>query len=404
MSRSSMTYQKKHKNRQLIIWGLLITIPAILMLLMESRVMGEIGHQTYDARLYLSVADNFIKTGHFIQTDRSVEGMVVPPGTPFMLTVFRLLHFSNRMIMYIQVFMFGMCNILLYETEKRINGIGIWAPIMYTMANLRCWIILGDAIVEHYYLFLMCLGIWVMYKEITAEKKLLSMNVIGLAMLMFRPILAVVYVTILGYSLYWVIKNRKPGIGTIILLAPVLILGLNTAVNYRETGELIVLENYSGSDMYVASRADAPVMIEDAQKHIDETYRTILNDDSRTMQQRNRLFKDLAKENRRHHFGLYLLNAIRRGNEIFLKAYAWATIYTLIGGIMLARSEQKEGKLRSTGILLVTLLLAVISSFGVSEVRYSIVIWPMASIHGAFLTHLLLRMLFVKQHRKKLQK
>ena len=296
--------------------------------------------------------------------------------------------------MYVQILMFGICNILLYETERRINNIGIWAPIIYTMANLRCWIILGDAIVEHYYLILLCLGMWVMYMKMNTQRKLIFMNIIGLAMLLVRPILAIVYFCILGYSLFWSIKERKPGLGFIMLCAPILVLGLNTAVNFRETGELVVLENYSGSDMYVASRPDAPIMIEEAEEYMDETYLRIVHDDSRTMQQRNQLFKELAKENLRDHFGLYLLNGVRRGHEIFMKAYAWATLYTLAGGILLARKEKKEGNMRATAILFLTLLLASISSFGVSEVRYSIVIWPMASIHGAYMTHLILNHVF----------
>lgn len=130
---------------------------------------------------------------------------------------------------------------------------------------------------------------------------------------------------------------------------------------------------------------------------MDETYLRIVHDDSRTMQQLNQLFKELAKENLRDHFGLYLLNGVRRGHEIFMKAYAWATLYTLAGGILLARKEKKEGNMRATAILFLTLLLASISSFGVSEVRYSIVIWPMASIHGAYMTHLILNHVFRKE-------
>ena len=401
MTESSIIQLKKKRSRQLMIWAILFIIPAIFMLLMEKRVMGEIGHQTPDATVYLSIADNFVNTGHFIQTDRGVEGMVVPPGTPVMLTFFRLLHFSNRMIMYVHIMMFGICNTFLYETEKRINGKGMWAPIMYTMANLRCWIILGDAIVEHYYLFLLCLGIWIMYKEKETQRKLICMNIIGLAMLMVRPILAVVYISILGYSVFWVVKHRKAGIGIIVLLFPVLILSLNVAVNYRETGEMIFLENYSGSDMYVASRPDAPVMIEEAEGYMDETYLSIVHDDSRTMQQRNQLFKELAKENLKNHFWLYLINGIRRGHEIFMKAYAWATLYTLAGGILLARKEREKGNMRATAILVLTLLLALISSFGVSEVRYSIVIWPMASIHGAYLTHIILNSLLKNRIQEK---
>ena len=116
------------------------------------------------------------------------------------------------------------------------------------------------------------------------------------------------------------------------------------------------------------------------------------------MQQRNQRFKELAIENLQDHFGLFLLNGFRRGYEIFIKAYAWATLYTLLGGVMLARKEKKEGNMRATAIFILTLMLAVISSFGVSEVRYSIVIWPMASIHGAYLTHFILKNVLRKQH------
>ena len=400
MSNQPIVYLKKQKSRSILVWCLLLTIPAVLMLLMENRVMGELGHQTPDAKLYLSIADNYVNTGHFIQTVRNVDGMVVPPGTPFMLTIFRILRFSNRMIMCVQMFMFGVSNILLYETEKRINGKGIWAPIIYTMANLRCWIILGDAIVEHYYLFLLCLEIWIMYnEEISSGKKVVYMNITGLSLLMVRPVLSLVYVPVFGYTLYWAFKNKKIGISIFIILLPIMILGMNVAVNYKETGELVILENYSGSDMYIASRSDAPVMIEESIGFMDETYLSIIQDPSLTMQQCNRLFKKLAKENLKNHFGLYLLNGLRRGHEIFLKAYAWATVYTLLGGILLARKEQKERKMRSTVILVITVLLAIISSFGVSEVRYSIVIWPMAAIHGAYLTHIIMRYVFERMHQ-----
>ena len=384
--------KKKHSKKVIrtIAWLILLIIPGLLMLHMETMTMGVIGHQTPDAVLYLSIADNYVNTGHFIQTARDVRGMVVPPGTPIMLTVYRLLHLSNNMMLVIHFLMLGTANILLYETEKKICGRGFWAPIIYTMANLRCWIILGDAIVEHYYLFLMCLGLWILYQDCDEKKKIIGMNLVGLAMLLVRPILVVVYLPILAYSFWWSIKNRKGILAAGILIFPLVILALNAVVNYRETGEIILMENYSGSDMYVASRADSPVTIEDAENYMDETYLGIVHDDSLTQTQRNDLFKSLARENIREHFGIYLWNGAQRGYEIFLKAYAWMTVYTLIGGILLMQKGKKQGEKRASVILLLALLLAVISSFGVSEVRYSIVIWPIAALHGAYLTWLII--------------
>ena len=378
---------KKSILSRFAVWLILLTVPAALMLLMEVRAVGELCHQSPDARVYLSIADNFLKSGHFIQTAREIEGMVVPPGVPFVLTLLRVLHFSNRMLIGVHALLFGISNILLYETEKHIIGRGSWAPILYTLANLRCRIVLGNTLVEHYFLFLLCLSLCIVYSKMSREKKVVGLNLIGLALLMIRPLLSVVYLPIQVYSLFWSIRNKKPGIAACLVLLPAAILSLNLAVNYRETGELILFENYSGSDMYIATSYYAPVHIEDANSYMDDTLYAIYQDDSVTMQQRNRLLKEHARENLRDHPGRYLLNGLLRGHELFLKAYAWATLYVLAGGVLLARDEFRQKKLRSAAILLIVLALVVVSSFGVPDLRYSIVIWPMASIHGAYLTH-----------------
>ena len=379
-------------------WLVLLTIPALLMILTEYRHMGSFGHQTPDARVYISIADNYVSTGHFIQTERPVSGLVVPPGVPAILTLFRLLRFSNGMIIAIQILMFGLCNIMLYETECVINGKGIWAPIIYTMANMRCWICLGLFLVEHYYLFLLCFAVWTMYREYEERKKIVLLNLIGLAMVLIRPLLSPVYLTIIGYTLYWGVKNKNKKLTAALLFLPILAFSLNIMINYRETGEFILLENYSASDMYTASRQGSPIHIEEAQHFPDEVYMSIVNDESLNASERNAVFKKLTKENLRDHFGKYLKNGVLRGHEIFMKAYAWATIYTLIGGLMLACEERRKKNWRATVMLLLTLLLALLSSFGVSECRYSIVIWPMASLHGAYVTDQILRRLNNKIH------
>lgn len=391
-----LSFQKNEWKRAAI-WIVLLTIPALLMILTEYRHMGSFGHQTPDARVYISIADNFVSTGHFIQTERNVSGLVVPPGLPAILTVFRLLHFSDWMIISVQILMFGACNIMLYETECKINGYGIWAPIIYTMAYMRCWICLGLFLVEHYYLFLLCLAIWVMYREYNENRKLWLLNMIGLAMVLIRPLLSTVYITILGYTLWRGTKKENKTLVIFSLLLPLFVFTSNVAVNYRETGEIILLENYSASDMYTASRLGSPIHIEEAQHFPDEVYLSIVNNESLTASEKNEIFKELTKENLRDHFWTYLKNGILRGHELFFKAYAWSTIYTLAGGIMLAREERKQKKWRATVMLLLTMLIAVLSSFGVSECRYSIVIWPMASIHGAYITHKIWDRLYQKQ-------
>lgn len=394
--------------RNAIVYIVLFTIPALLVLCLEWLTMGTLGVQSNDGRVYISVAENFLTTGHFVQTVRPVEGMIVPPGTPLMVLLYRLLGLSNTGIMIIQIVLFGVCNILLYETEKRITGRGIWAPIIYTMSYLRCFFRLGLVMVEHYYLLLLCLAVWVLYQDYSKRRKTVILNIVGFAMILFRPVLVPVYLVILVCSLKicWRERKMQPhpyALPVGLILVPILILTVNTTQNYRETGYVIMFENYSASDLYVASREDSPVTLEGAAQFLDDTYRRLDTDKTLNMTERNKLFKSYAIRNIKHHPILFIKNGLLRGHEIFLKAYAWATLYTLAGGIMLAVSEKRKGCNRALIMLLLTLLLAVVSSFGVSELRYSIVIWPVASLHGAFITNHLFGRLKAVTHRKTAQ-
>ncbi len=378
------------KTQTITIYSILLIVPALLVLLMEFSIVGKLCIQTSDARVYISIADNYINTGHFIQTARPYIGMVVPPGTPLMITMFRMLGFSNFAIMAAQVLMFGISNIFLYEAEKKITGSGGWAPVIYTMAYLRCFFRLGVVMVEHYYLFLLCMAIWLIYSDTIDYKKIVALNVTGLVMVFTRPVLLPAYLAIMLYSLSWSWKNKKHIIAAGIILLPILILGVNVSVNYRETGEIILLENYSGYDLYSASQPDSPVTVKEAAEYSKENpdIERINNDNTLTMTERNKLFKMLAKENIKNNLLVYLRNSCLRGYELFFKQYYWATIYPLLGGVLLAIIELKQRRM-NTIILLITMILAIVSSFGVIELRYSIVIWPMASVHGAYLTHFL---------------
>ena len=381
-----------------------MTIPALLLLLEEKLMVGQLCVQGSDARVYISIADNIVSTGHFIQTARPYIGLVVPPGTPFMITLFRLVGLSDYGIMTVQILMFGLDNIMLFETEKRISGKGLWAPIIYTLASMRCYLRLGMVMVEHYYLFQLCLAIWIAYNNrMTIPKKIIFLNVVGLAMVLTRPILAPVYLCILLYTLFWCWKNRDYKIGTAMILLPILVMTINMAINYKETGEYILLENYSGYDLYIASRPDAPVTIEESSQYIvDEPYvNRIREDSSLTASERNNLFKNLARQNCRNSFGIWIKNSICRGYELFIKKYAYMTLYTLYGGFLLAVRELKQKTYRAAVMLSLTLMLAALTSFGIVELRYTMIIWPMASIHGAYFTDVLLRHLRTKIQQKE---
>ena len=65
------------------------------------------------------------------------------------------------------------------------------------------------------------------------------------------------YIAVLVYSLVLLLRRRlSAGRFVVFLLIPVLLFGANTLVNYRETGYPIVMDSYSGRDLYAANNPD----------------------------------------------------------------------------------------------------------------------------------------------------
>ena len=366
-----------------------LVLPTVLLLLYEYVRMGKIGNVTADGSLYLSMADNFLSTGHFIQCTRWLPGFVVPPGLPMILLLLRALRFTEPVIIGVQAILFGGACLLLCETERNLFGHCGLSPLIYLLGCMRCRVLLGNIMVEHYYLFLLCLILWLIFCS-ESKRKLLWLNVAGLYLLLTRPVLSPVYLALLGYTLVSAFKKRKPGRAATALLFPVLVLGLNLAINYRETGEMILLESYSGADVYITACANAPVTIEEGENYFDETRDEIYHDGDMTMAEKSRLFGTMAKAYIREHPGEYLWKTVRRFGVLFLKSYGWLTLFPAVGAVwMISDETDRQKRLLQSGLLVMNVLLAVLTSFGIPEIRYTAVIWPLAALHFAALYRLI---------------
>ena len=383
----------ERRNKRILIFRLaVLVVPTAVLLMYEYFRMGKIGNLTADGRLYLSVADNFLANGHFIQYVRWFPGFVVPPGLPLILLLLRVLRFTEPMIIGFQAILFGGACLLLAESERELFGRAGLSPLFYLLGYMRCRLLLGNIMVEHYYLFLMCLILWLILCAGT-RRKLLWLNLAGLFLLLTRPALSPVYLAVLGVTLISSWKKRKPVGAVAALLLPILALGLNLAINYRETGEIILLESYSGTDLYITACADAPVTIEEGENYLDETRDAIYYDDNMTMAEKSSKLGSMAKVYVREHPGEYLWKSVRRFGVLFLKSYGYLTLLSVGGAVlMIAHEERREKRSLQKGLLAMNILLAVLTSFGIPEIRYTAVIWPLAALHFAALPHRLLEM------------
>ena len=373
----------RKQSGQLALQLAVFLLPPLLMLGLEFRTNGCLGVRYPDAQLYLSIADNAISTGHFIQTARPIENFVVPPGVPFALLLLRLAHFSLPMICAVHCLMMGGGALLLFRTARRLFGRwGLVAPAVYTLVYLRCRMYLGNIYVEHWYLFLLCVIVWLLYREMPAERRLAALNPAALAALLVRPALMPVYLAVLAYTLGYCLKHRKLPLAAFALLLPAAILGINTWVNFRETGEMILLQNYSGTDIYRAFSENAAMTRQQNELYYDAYYYEIYGDPTLTMSEKSEILLASAKAWARQEPLRCAGLVLGRFRELYLRCYLFLPLPALAGGVILSR--MRKG-IRGWLPLTVNLILALLSCCGIPELRYTLPVWPLASLHLAAL-------------------
>lgn len=393
-----LSYIKRHEGE--IFW---FVVPPLIALIYYA-VKGVFIYLGPDAELYYSIAENFRTTGHFIQTARDSALFVVPFGVPLILTVLRLIGFTLPMIIALQYLMFGTACMLLYKTERILFGRGGFAPVFYSLALLRARIDLYDIYLEHYFLLLIILLLYLsVRRDMPVKKRLTYMNLAGMYMVACRPVLVPVYAVVLIYSLVLLVRRQLPiGRFAIFLLIPVLLFGANTLVNYRETGYPIVMDSYSGRDFYAANNPEASAGYYSSQiyESFGEEYAAVQNDPNLDRVQKNERFKEMGKEWVMENLDLFQCNTAKRFAEDFVWIWRYSLILCFFGAMhMIAACP--DWRRWAAVTLVVNLIVAVITAMGFVMVRYTVVVWPLAALHLSAITHPTLKRLKERFSRKR---
>lgn len=393
-----LSYIKRHEGE--IFW---FVVPPLIALIYYA-VKGVFIYLGPDAELYYSIAENFRTTGHFIQTARDSALFVVPFGVPLILTVLRLIGFTLPMIIALQYLMFGTACMLLYKTERILFGRGGFAPVFYSLALLRARIDLYDIYLEHYFLLLIILLLYLsVRRDMPVKKRLIYMNLAGMYMVACRPVLLPVYIAVLIYSLVLLVRRQLPvGRFAIFLLIPVLLFGANTLVNYRETGYPIVMDSYSGRDFYAANNPEASAGYYSSQiyESFGEEYTAVQNDPNLDRVQKNERFKEMGKEWVMENLDLFQCNTAKRFAEDFVWIWRYSLILCFFGAMhMIAACP--DWRRWAAVTLVVNLVVAVITAMGFVMVRYTVVVWPLAALHLSAITHPTLKRLKERFSRKR---
>lgn len=225
---------------------IMVTV-ALFVLLLNYMLKGTIYIESPDGNLYLSVAKNFIKNGHFIQTDRWFEkDFVVPFGLPLIYTILCLLFSNIYAIVLIQYLIFGMSTclvkcIVVSIFKKRYLG---YVSIVLFLGSRHITDIANPAylLTETYTLFLLLLWVFffIQWIDSRTEKNVIALLAISFILFVIRPAFSAFLLFSFIFAIIDVVKRKMSlkaaGIVTGLFA---FILAVNIGINYRETKTIV---------------------------------------------------------------------------------------------------------------------------------------------------------------------
>ena len=390
------------------LWGdlLCFVLPCLGMFLWELH-LGALIQLQPDAQLYWSIAENVLSTGHFIQNVRPEGSFVVPFALPLLLTALRAVGLGVRGVTVLQYLLFGGACLLVSRTERlvcRRRGIAV---AVYALAVFRLRLTLGNIFVEHYFLFALCLILWLLARrDMPLSRRLTLLNLAGMWAFLLRTVLIVVYAPILVWTICAVKRRTFPrGRALLLLLLPVFLLGVNAGVNHRETGHWILTDNYSGYDLYVANNPNARPVLFEAQWQeagYPDDYDAITADSSLDSTEKNALCREKALAWIAEHPGAFLRLTAGKLLRVFVVYWHGGTAAALLLALALV-FLLPEWRSMNLWTLAVALALAAVTAMGLGVSRYTAPVWPLCALQlgaGAWEALRLAGRLFSRQGEK----
>lgn len=363
-----------------------------MILIYNFTRLGTLYVATPDGDLYLSVADNFWETGHFIQSARPYEkDMVVPFGLTAILSVLRIVFRENLGIMIVQYLIFTATGFLigrvitqLFEESIKQKKLAAWGGKIGVAGSFLYWLnkdILryanpANIMTEVWTSFFIALFLYLLFCRNSIPARMAVAFVIFVIRPAFYPFLIYSLAEICTALAKRKLSGREKQQILRIVITSVILLTVNIFNNYRETGEFVFLENYAGIAIYEANNPSAKTDVyhsgrtKEFVSEEDTQFWNTFNDTTLSCGQKNAIYKSIAGEYMRTHTMQVLQNAWERITDLFWDRWgAWAKISMaafILAGIM---------KHRIFWIGLVFLLISVTTGFGLNIARYSVFIF-----------------------------
>lgn len=330
-----------------------------------------------DGHLYVSLADNILDNGHFIQTIRTErDNMVVPFGLPLMLLPFRLITRSDVPLELLPFAVFGATSVLAFLSERRLFGTsGMLSAAFLTLAYMfryECSPVFFCC-TEVWYTFFLYAALYAFSREDDALPRRLGwVNALTFWAMCIRPVLSPVYICAAVYTVLCAAKRRLSiKRAAAYLLIPAAVMLVFTGINYRETGQPVLFENYAAPDLWSANNPDSKPLE-------DKVYELYLEMEATTgidYARDNALYKAKIREYIAQYPGKFISDTAKKFLALYVFDWRFAIFPVLAAAAVLIIRDRRRRLFFAvlTGLML---FLAIISSVGLYINRYTFFVVP----------------------------
>lgn len=332
-----------------------------------------------DSALYLSIAQNFIRNGHFIQIARPHNvNMVVPPGVPLILTLVLAMTYTYGIIIF-QYVLFGLSAVLLSNAAGTFSKAATYfVPLLFVFSCFGADCPNPSTLMtETYYVFLLCLSLFLfLHPSMSGPQKVLALVPIQFCMLLVRPVLGALLVEALVVMVIFVLQKKIPVKRLVAyLISFAAILAINICVNYRETGYLIMLEDYGAVPAYIANNPNASTAeynIDLLDELVDDYFKEVYNNPDLDTYQQNCLLKERTAEFIKENLPFVLKNTAIKYRRLYLtERWNWNFFFLFLSFVVLL--WKKKLSFPAALLLVIAFFLSTIPpAFGIYSSRYSI--------------------------------
>ena len=372
---SLKNWLKMHKIEIMIFIFVLLFIPIYNLI-----NYNELYTLSGDGDLYISIAENFLQTSHFIQDIRPREiNMVVPPGLPSILTILYFIGHTTSFVIFVQYLLFALFSVVLY---KAINNfypnkiISILGVIIYCFSDA----ILTSTGSPRYimtevytqFIFIAVLHVMSIKKYDFEVKTKLLMPILLIGSLIRTVLFTLFFIDIVIYIVL-LIKNKHSFKFLLkFSIVVIAILSINTMVNYRETGEFIPIQNYGAIPIYQANNANTSTKAYSSsisEQFSDDYFFEVYNNKELTTSEKSRLLSEETKKYVMSNLSKVIKNALIKFKNMFITPYYLDFYVWVIGSIILFVVTRRKELIY---LFFTNLIIMILTSFGLNIFRYSI--------------------------------